>query len=46
MVARRLTQSTPGLVFRLMTLYQPGGEQEKGLVLQYLTDGDSGELAV
>ena len=30
MVARRLTKSSPGLVFRLLTLYQPGGEQEKG----------------
>ena len=29
-VARRLTQSTPALLFRLMTLYQPGGEYEKG----------------
>ena len=36
MVARWLTQSSPGLVFRLLTLYQPGGEQEKGLVLQNL----------
>ena len=36
MVARRLTQSCPGLVFRLLTLYQPGGEQEKALVLQHL----------
>ena len=36
MVARRLTQSTPGLVFRLMTLYQPGGEKEKFLVLAHL----------
>ena len=36
LVARRLTQSCPGIIFRLMTLYQPGGEQEKGLVLQHL----------
>ena len=31
-VARRLTKSSPGLAFRLLTLYQPGGEQEKGLI--------------
>ena len=36
MVARRLTKSSPGLVFRLLTLYQPGGEQEKGLILYQL----------
>ena len=36
MVARRLTRSCTGLVFRLMTLYQPGGEQEKSLVLSHL----------
>ena len=28
LVARRLTQICPGIIFRLMTLYQPGGEQE------------------
>ena len=49
MVARRLTQSSPGLVFRLLTLYQPGGEQEKGLVLQNLqapAPADSASAAV
>ena len=39
-VARRLTQSTPALLFRLMTLYQPGGEYEKGWVLRQLQAPD------
>ena len=36
MVARQLTRSTPALLFRLLTLYQPGGESEKSWVLQNL----------
>ena len=36
MVARRLTGSTVALIFRLMTLYQPGGESEKLKILQNL----------
>ena len=36
MLARRLTRSCTGLVFRLMTFYQAGGEQEKSLVLNHL----------
>ena len=35
-VARRLTGSTVRLVFRLLTLYQPGGEEEKFKILQNL----------
>eukprot|EP00439_Symbiodinium_sp_Y106_P063432 s3839_g9.t2 len=35
-VARRLTGSTVRLVFRLLTLYQPGGEEEKFQILQNL----------
>ena len=31
LVARRLTQSTPALLFRIMTLYQPGGEFERDM---------------
>ena len=36
MVTRQLTRSTPALLFRLLTLYQPGGESEKAWVLQNL----------
>ena len=35
-VARRLAGSTVGLVFRILTLYQPGGEGEKIKILQNL----------
>ncbi|CAE7495091.1 RE2 [Symbiodinium sp. CCMP2592] len=35
-VARRLAGSTVRLVFRLLTLYQPGGEDEKFKILQNL----------
>ena len=37
MVARRLTSSTTSLIYRLMTLYQPGGEAEKLKILQSLS---------
>ena len=40
MVARQLTRSTPALLFRLLTLYQPGGESEKAWVLQNLQSPD------
>ena len=36
MVARRLTGSTVSLLFRLMTLYQPGGEAERTRILHNL----------
>ncbi|OLP98027.1 Retrovirus-related Pol polyprotein from transposon TNT 1-94 [Symbiodinium microadriaticum] len=36
MVARRLTGSTVSLLFRLMTLYQPGGEAERTRILANL----------
>ena len=36
MVARRLTGSTVSLLFRLMTLYQPGGEAERSRILSNL----------
>ena len=36
MVARRLTGSTVSLLFRLMTLYQPGGEAERSRILANL----------
>ena len=35
-VARRLTGSTVRLIFRILTLYQPGGEDEKYKILQNL----------
>ena len=35
-VARRLAGTTVGLIFRLLTLYQPGGEDEKFKILQNL----------
>ena len=35
-IARRLAGSTVRLVFRLLTLYQPGGEDEKFKILQNL----------
>ncbi|CAE7446981.1 RE1 [Symbiodinium sp. CCMP2592] len=38
MVARRLTGSTVSLLFRLMTLYQPGGEEEKVRILKNLQE--------
>ena len=36
LVSRRLTSSTAQVIFRLLTLYQPGGEGEKKLVLDHL----------
>ena len=45
-VARRLTQSTPALLFRILTLYQPGGEYEKGWVLKQLQSPEPASDAV
>ncbi|CAE7222038.1 GIP [Symbiodinium sp. CCMP2456] len=36
MVARAITRSPVALLFRLYTMYQPGGESEKAYILQYL----------
>ena len=36
LVSRRMTGSTTSIVFRLLTLYQPGGEEEKYRTLQQL----------
>ena len=36
MVQRRSTGSVTSLVFRLLTVYQPGGQQEKVMILQNL----------
>ena len=38
MVARRLTGSASSILFRLMTLYQPGGEEEKVRILRNLQE--------
>ena len=40
MVQRRSTGSTCALIFRLLTLYQPGGQQEKVHILQSLQQPD------
>ena len=40
-VARRLTGSTVRLIFRILTLYQPGGEGEKLKILQNLQSPSS-----
>ena len=36
MVARVIARSPVALLFRLFTMYQPGGESEKAYILQYL----------
>ena len=49
MIARKATGSTSCLVFRLLTMYRPGGEAEKTLLLQQLTSPEpstSAEQAV
>ncbi|CAE7259807.1 GIP, partial [Symbiodinium sp. CCMP2456] len=38
MVARAITRSPMALLFRLYTMYQPGGESEKAYILQYLVN--------
>ena len=38
MVARRLTGSTTSILYRLMTLYQPAGEEEKMRILRNLQE--------
>ena len=39
LIARRSTQSMPLLLFRLYTLYQPGGAGERAIILQKLQGG-------
>ena len=41
MVQRRTTGSTVGILFRLLTLYQPGGQREKVTILQGLQQPES-----
>ena len=40
LIARRATQSMPLMMFRLYTLYQPGGAGERSVILQRLQGGD------
>ena len=46
MVQRRSTGSVSSLLFRLLTLYQPGGQQEKVTLLQSLQQPKSEQNAV
>ncbi|OLP81882.1 putative transposon protein [Symbiodinium microadriaticum] len=41
MITKKVTGSTPSLIFKLLTAYRPGGEKEKTLLLQQLTAPDS-----
>ena len=36
LIARRATQSAVLMLFRILTIYQPGGAAERGIVLQHL----------
>ena len=46
MVARSITRSPVALLFRLYTMYQPGGESEKAYILQYLVTPPKAQTAV
>ena len=46
MVARSVTRSPVALLFRLYTMYQPGGESEKAYILQYLVTPPKAQTAV
>ncbi|CAE7586293.1 unnamed protein product [Symbiodinium sp. CCMP2456] len=45
MVARAITRSPVALLFRLYTMYQPGGESEKAYILQYLVTPPKAQTA-
>ena len=45
MVARAITRSPVALLFRLFTMYQPGGESEKAYILQYLVSPPKAQTA-
>ena len=45
MVARAITRSPVALLFRLCTMYQPGGESEKAYILQYLVSPPKAQTA-
>ena len=42
MVTKKVTGSSLSLVFKLLTTYRPGGEQEKTLLLEQLTTPEGG----
>ena len=44
-VARAITRSPVALLFRLCTMYQPGGESEKAYILQYLVSPPKAQQA-
>ena len=46
MVARSITRSPVALLFRLYTMYQPGGESEKAYILQYIVTPPKAQTAV
>ena len=46
MAARSITRSPVALLFRLYTMYQPGGESEKAYTLQYLVTPPKAQTAV
>ena len=47
LIVRRSTQSAVSMLFRVYTLYQPGGAAERGVVLRHLQSTDvPGDIAV
>ena len=46
LIARRATQSMPSLLFRLYTVYQPGGAGERSVILQRLQGGEKPSTVV
>ncbi|CAE7941150.1 TY5A, partial [Symbiodinium necroappetens] len=45
MITKKVTGSTPSLIFKLLTSYRPGGEKEKTLLLQQLTNPETATSA-
>ena len=45
MVARAITRSPVALLFRLCTIYQPGGASEKAYILQCLVSPPKAQTA-
>ena len=45
MITKKVTGSTASLLFKLLTVYRPGGEKEKTLLLQQLTSPDPASSA-
>ena len=46
LVSRRMTGSVTSIIFRLLTLYQPGGEEEKYRTPSTTTEPSQGSGAV